>query len=664
MPQSKALYPLFEAISNSIDAIEEHGNTVEGEIFITFQRDPQDLMEEDTEENRERLPIRHITIKDNGVGFTPKNYEAFSELSSAQKKEKGGKGLGRVSWLKVFQKAEIKSIYHQNGSVEYLSFEFLCEDEPVRELERQSKANDVNISTEIKLISCKNEYIESIPKRRITIGEEIITHFLPYFMVTNVPEIILQEEGLDDINLNLVFDGYISERGQRKSFQLKGHKFYVMHAKTRYHSQRNKDHRVYYIANGRVVESEIVSQEKVGNIPPKIEVDNEDHVYVGYIESQYLNNHVNQARDSFNIPKKIPESELFDTLDWETIQSKIYSSTADYLHDYLEEARKQKDEEIRDYINKKAPNYSYIYNDHKKELDRISFGDIRRGKLERELHHIHVSLRSRLKDEIEEVLSIPDGEISPEEYKARLSGLVEKFNPTGKADLAEYIMHRKIVLELLNDALKKKSDGKFSKEDVIHNYIFPIKSSSDEITYREHNLWLLDERLSFNTYIASDISIARIPGFEKTDGVDRKKRMDLFAYAYATVEPEETRSPYKSVDIFEFKRPMRDDYSDKENPYNQVKDYLEIIRNQKAENKDGRNFTVVAGGLINCHIVCDITPNLRDLLDKDDFERIGNEDWYIKFHNKYDAIIEVQSFNYVLDIALKRNRILFEKLGL
>ena len=140
--------------------------------------------------------------------------------------------------------------------------------------------------------------------------------------------------------------------------------------------------------------------------------------------------------------------------------------------------------------------------------------------------------------------------------------------------------------------------------------------------------------------------------------------MDLFAYTYATIEPDETRSPYKSVDIFEFKRPMRDDYRESENPYSQVKNYLEIIRNNKAENKDGRNFTVVDGGVIYCHIICDITPKLRDLLDKDDFERIGNEDWYIRFHNKYNALIEVKSFNYVLDIALKRNRILFEKLGL
>ncbi len=79
LPQSKTLYPLFEAISNSIDAIEERNSDVEGEIIITFQRDPQDSIEEDTEENRERLPIRHITIKDNGVGFRDQNFKAFSE---------------------------------------------------------------------------------------------------------------------------------------------------------------------------------------------------------------------------------------------------------------------------------------------------------------------------------------------------------------------------------------------------------------------------------------------------------------------------------------------------------------------------------------------------------------------------------------------------------
>lgn len=153
----------------------------------------------------------------------------------------------------------------------------------------------------------------------------------------------------------------------------------------------------------------------------------------------------------------------------------------------------------------------------------------------------------------------------------------------------------------------------------------------------------------------------KIPGYEDLDQDDKLKRPDLYAYAYATVEPDKSRPPYNSLDVFEFKRPMRDDYSDNENPYNQIKNYLEIIRRNEATTDDGRSFSVVEGGLIYCHIICDFTPKLRDILRKDDFEQVGNEDWYVRFHKSYTAMIEVKSFNFILETAIKRNQILFDK---
>ncbi len=95
LPAAKALYPLFEAISNSIDAIEE-GKTKNGIITITLERLPQGLLVEEGEENRELLPIQNIIIEDNGVGFRDPNFSAFSELNTVWKKIRGGKGIGRV----------------------------------------------------------------------------------------------------------------------------------------------------------------------------------------------------------------------------------------------------------------------------------------------------------------------------------------------------------------------------------------------------------------------------------------------------------------------------------------------------------------------------------------------------------------------------------------
>ncbi|MBI9049925.1 MAG: hypothetical protein JEZ00_10925 [Anaerolineaceae bacterium] len=242
--------------------------------------------------------------------------------------------------------------------------------------------------------------------------------------------------------------------------------------------------------------------------------------------------------------------------------------------------------------------------------------------------------------------------------------MLEKITPTGKADLAEYIIHRKTILKLFETDLNIRGDQTFAKEDVIHSYIFPIKSSTDNITYNEHNLWLLDERLAYNTYIASDKSFGQIPGFSDLEDGEKKKRPDIYAYSYATVEPNDTYSPYKSLDIFEFKRPMRNDFNPDDNPHSQIIKYLNIIRRGKAKNKNEKAFSVVDGGLINCHIICDFTPTLINMLTDQDFNRVGSEDWFIKFHKHHNALIEVKSFDFILSNAIKRNQILFDKLGI
>ena len=40
-----------------------------------------------------------------------------------------------------------------------------------------------------------------------------------------------------------------------------------------------------------------------------------------------------------------------------------------------------------------------------------------------------------------------------------------------------------------------------------YNLIFPMKCSSDDIDYESHNLWLIDERLAYSSYVASDVSL-------------------------------------------------------------------------------------------------------------------------------------------------------------
>lgn len=665
LPQTKALYALFEAVSNSIDAIEER-KPENGEIIITLERLEQGLLEEEGEENKEFLPIQNIMIEDNGIGFRDTNFEAFSELNTVWKKNRGGKGIGRVAWLKVFNHAEIESIYkNEEINNNYRHFKFVCDEKAIELLESGSTKPTIEINTRVRLINCRNEYQEAMPKRRSVVAQDTVIHFLPFFMAGTMPDIILRENGLEDIDLWQVFESYITDEAKRETFYIADQEFNIVHTKTRYHSQRNKEHRIFYVAHGRVVDTKPISSDKIAYLPSRLQIDNEEYIYVGYVESAFLDKHVNQSRYTFDIPNSTEGDALFEQVDWQSIEENVSSTVENYLGEYLEKARKDTDEKIRQFINDKAPNYSYIYSNHKDLINKISLKSIERGNIGQELAKIHNALRDDFAEEAEKVINISDDEIkSPDEYKRKVKSLVERMEPTGKADLAEYIIYRKTVLHLFEKALKIKDDGSFVKEDVIHNYVFPIKKSTDEISYEKHNLWLLDERLAYNTYIASDKPFAQIAGYEDSSKEEKRKRPDIYAYTFSTAEPDNIGSPYKSLDIFEFKRPMRDDYKPDENPYNQIKDYLGIIRQGNAKTKDKRSFRVLDGGLIYCHVICDFTQSLTNMLEREDFKRVGTQDWYIKYHQAYNAFIEVKSFDFVLELATKRNKILFDKLGL
>src|SRR5689334_8892771 len=91
LPKKKALLPMFEAIVNSIQAIEDAGlEPSQGKIKITLYR--ENLLDE---KQPVEPGIESITIQDNGVGLNADNYKSFSTAESRYKKGRGGKGIGR-----------------------------------------------------------------------------------------------------------------------------------------------------------------------------------------------------------------------------------------------------------------------------------------------------------------------------------------------------------------------------------------------------------------------------------------------------------------------------------------------------------------------------------------------------------------------------------------
>ena len=234
----------------------------------------------------------------------------------------------------------------------------------------------------------------------------------------------------------------------------------------------------------------------------------------------------------------------------------------------------------------------------------------------------------------------------------------------GKSELARYVVHRKSVIHLLDKLIELNATGKFTDEDLIHNIFCPIKSSSDEIPHDKQNLWLIDERLTYHSFLASDRSFDQIPAVNSNS----KDRTDLLIYNDALAFTEDAKAPFQSFTIVEFKKPQRGGYSDndpKKNPLDQVEKYITELLKGNVTSRTGRQIKLEPQTPFYVYIICDITDSLEDILKKREFSKTPDGQGYFLFKSKYyNAYIEVLPFEKILSDSRKRNRILFDKLGI
>lgn len=644
--KSNVYTPIVEAVVNSIDAI---GRKPKGKIEIIVHR-------EHTLNFDDAIPyIKSIQIIDNGVGFNPVNRDSFDTYLSATKFESGGKGFGRFMYLKYFHDAIIKSQYKEDDKYKYRNFRFGKLDEIIVD-EETGDAKDVRTGTDLMLKDIKD--LKLFDKGLDVIARKLVEKLLVFFVDDsyNLPQIILKEHDKSErilLNDFINDNSSISKVGQQP-FSIKStadnveYTFNVKVYKIYYSPLSSK---ICLTAHNREV-TETTLQSYIPEFQDEFfDVDNDvkrNYIIKAYVLGKYLNENVSLERESFDFPKDIADKlYLLSQTDIEKEVAKIVKS---FFVTDVKLRFEKKIERVRNYVNLNAPWHRTYINDFDFESLPTTLSD---EKIELEFQKLKFKKEQETRIEIKDIISSEDDVEIDEKLQKIFSCVTEN----GKNDLAHYVSNRKLIIDTFDELRKRRlSDNKGHLEAELHNLIFPMGECSETLNYENHNLWLLDERLVFSQFVASDKIISK----------SETKEPDLVVFneelcIYRNGE-NITTSP---ITIFEFKRPKRKDYPDNENPIMQACRYAEKIRDGKYEMPEGLEPIKVSKETpVYIYVVSDRCDKIDEFAKGFSLTLSPDGEGYFGYSAGYSAYIEVMSFRKLIEDAKMRNKVFFKKLGI
>jgi hypothetical protein len=649
LPAYKTLWPLFETIVNSIQSIEDSINKQSGKIIIQGNRVEDRQIDINGEE--ETNPFYEFIVKDNGNGFNEANYNSFLEAYTTLKIEKGCKGIGRFLWLKAFSNVHIASVYNEKDVWKIREFDFTA-DKGIEPDKNENLSINEEYETVVTLSNFANKYRKEAPVSLEIIARKIIEHCLPYFIGDNCPNIILNDNLGEKIDLNNYYDKYIKDSLHRDQFEIMGEEFALYNIMMGEGANR---HELHFCANKREVKSYELKQ-YIPDLNRKIVDENgKAFYYLGYIIGGYLDRNVNLNRTAFDFGEE-------DTLIHKVSEEKLINTAKEYvllyLKEDLEKIKKEKIEFINNYVQYQKPQYKYVLNKKPEIYEKIPAG-LKSEKLELELHKATQEWETEIKIQCKEIEDhVKDGAFDQEKFEELFNEYCNSISEISKASLSEYVIRRKAILDLLERSLEMQEDNHYRSESSIHSIICPMRYTSDEIQFEEMNLWIIDDRLSYHRFLASDKQMKSLPILNSS--IDKRMDLAIFDQVFSFSPDNDS---FNSITIIEFKRPNRNDLKDDyKNPINQVLGYVDDIKSGKVNKANGRPFGNVNNTAFYCYVIADLTETLKKDALNADLNLTPDGEGYYGYNRGRGAYIEVISYNKLIKDAKQRNQILFEKL--
>lgn len=661
LPKSHALLPLLEAVVNSIQAIDARSayDSAPGRITVTVHRDAQGEFEFGIA-GPGRAPMKPIvgfTIEDNGVGFTPDNMTSFETLDTDFKADIGCRGVGRLLWLKAFERIAINSAYLDNATLRGRRFRFSIDNE----VEHDGDVDGFTHSGAIvQLDGFKQGFQQQAPKGVEAIAREVFEHCIWYFLRPGGAPVIVIADDEESVSLSRLMDEFVYSAMSRSTILVKGESFDLLHLRLKT-STRSSTPRLYWCAANRVVTDENLTGKVPGLYGKLNEQDSDEFTYVCYLSSDFLDAHVRSDRTAFDMPERVPGESLFDDLSVDDIRDGVLKEVASVLANPLSEARDKGKARIHEFVTTRAPRYRPL-------LDRIeAYGitvdpSIKDQDLETQLHRHLQKIEAEALAEGQAIFA-QDPVETPEGYDERLAKYLETITDINQSDLAAYVSRRRTILDLLERLIRTDKAGNYSREDAIHSLLIPMRTESNSLGPEASNLWIIDERLAFHDYLASDKTLKSMP----ITGSDSTKEPDILATRLVDsplLAAEGEKLPLPSIVVVEIKRPMRKDATEDKNPIQQCLDYVKRVRKGGVMTAAGRPIPPTHEPPAFCYIIADLTEKMIERCEISNLRPTPDGMGYFGFNEAAKAYIEVMSFDRLITAATERNRAFFDKLGL
>jgi hypothetical protein len=626
------LLPVLEAVSNAMHGIEarfENRATNEGKIDIVIA-------------NANNPSKIQISITDNGIGLTDENYLSFKTPFSGHKLKLKGRGFGRFIAFKVFSRILYSSRHELFTKPFVRAFRFdINRDEELIYFDATPDFDHIGLRVEYDSpLTPWHDLIKEL--NQSSVSDTIASHFLPYFLYKWLPEITIKFDSSPAESITKHFQSvFVQSAKGEVVVEIDSKQETLQYSLTKIPKTRSfKNHCLLFTAADRIVGAPKDLTNILGQ-PHFRDENDKDYIIIGVVRGDAFEARLNDARTGIDLPPKVVEkivSAVSDVIQQgETSQiEKIKTEQSSDLRGALQEnpilRLGLRGKSVGEYVSSKPNNWTAQQFVADLAIERF-----------------------RASKDLTKAITSAAGDA--ENYIANIKDIVSKIDANNKEALAEYVIHRKNVIELVEAARKYNADAKRADEDVIHDLIFRRFSDTAKTDYFEHNLWLIDDALAFLPYVSSDRT-ARGAGRKKGDKVP-----DLTFFDDSLILGDNDGT---TMTIVEFKKPSRDDYASgpaKTDPVKQVLETLELaVRAGGLTKTDGAHMSFTGVVRRFAFIVADLTPTMVKVLHDHDFTNDQNPAIYVKHRDRERILIQAIGYDTLIENAKKRNQAFFSVL--